>query len=129
MPGILYVSMERSVAIHLCACGCGNEVVTPLSPVDWQLRYDGEVISLNPSIGNWNFKCRSHYWIANNRIKWAASWSNKQVEDSRDFHRDRRATFESETKGIPKNEEKSQVVPVDSQWAFRRILKFFRIVD
>ena len=31
-PGILYVSEKYSVAGHLCACGCGNKVITPLGP-------------------------------------------------------------------------------------------------
>jgi len=129
MPGILYVSMERSVAIHLCACGCENEVVTPLSPVDWQLKYDGEVISLSPSIGNWNFKCRSHYWIIDNKIKWAGSWSNKQVEDSRDFHRIRRKAFEAEEEVTSFVQDEPFVIKKKSRWTLRKILSFLRIVD
>ena len=66
--GELYISMKYSVVIHLCACGCGEKVVTPLSPDDWQLKYDGETISLYPSIGNWDFQCQSHYWIRRNKI-------------------------------------------------------------
>lgn len=66
--GIIYISIDYCIAIHKCACGCGREVVTPLSPTDWQLMFDGETISLSPSIGNWNFPCRSHYWIKQNRI-------------------------------------------------------------
>jgi len=74
---VLYVSMEYATAIHLCACGCGNKVVTPLSPADWSLRYNGESLSLSPSIGNWNFPCRSHYWITDNRIRWQHSWADE----------------------------------------------------
>jgi hypothetical protein len=59
--GILYISIEHCVAIHKCACGCGKEVVTPISPNRWKLIFDGETVSLNPSIGNWSFKCQSHY--------------------------------------------------------------------
>ncbi len=51
--GILYVSMSFASAVHRCACGCGQEVVTPLSPTDWQLHFDGENVSLEPSVGNW----------------------------------------------------------------------------
>jgi len=67
--GILYISLPYATAIHKCICGCGNEVVTPLSPKDWQLTFDGKAVSLSPSIGNWNFACQSHYWIRNNRIE------------------------------------------------------------
>jgi hypothetical protein len=70
--GVLYVSMTYATAIHLCACGCREEVVTPISPNDWQLGYDGEEISLTPSIGNWRLPCRSHYWISGGRVDWAA---------------------------------------------------------
>src|SRR4030067_1540530 len=69
--GMIYVSMAFATVAHKCCCGCGNEVITPLSPTDWTLIYDGKSISLNPSIGNWNFACQSHYWIKRNRVKWA----------------------------------------------------------
>lgn len=78
--GILYVSMQYSVIIHLCACGCGEKVVTPLSSEDWQLYYDGETISLYPSIGNWDFSCRSHYWIRRNKIIYAKKWEEKEIK-------------------------------------------------
>jgi hypothetical protein len=80
--GVIYISMEYSTAIHKCACGCGNEVVTPFSPTDWELIFDGTV-SLYPSIGNWSFPCQSHYWITKNRIKWAPKWTKKQIEEGR----------------------------------------------
>ena len=57
----LYVSMEYATVTHKCCCGCGLEVVTPLSPTDWKLTFDGVSVSLDPSIGNWSFPCRSHY--------------------------------------------------------------------
>ena len=69
--GILYISVEYCTAIHKCVCGCGNEVVTPLSPTDWEIIFDGKTVSLDPSIGNWNFDCKSHYWIIKNRIRFA----------------------------------------------------------
>jgi hypothetical protein len=68
--GVVYVSIEYASVIHKCCCGCGEEVVTPLAPKEWKLTYDGESITLYPSIGNWKFKCRSHYLIINNRVVW-----------------------------------------------------------
>jgi len=35
--GILYISIPYGTAIHMCACGCGNKVVTPISPAEWHL--------------------------------------------------------------------------------------------
>lgn len=72
--GILYVSITYATVLHKCGCGCGNEVVTPLSPMDWQLTFNGETISLFPSIGNWSFPCRSHYWIRKNEVVWVKDW-------------------------------------------------------
>lgn len=77
MQGELYISMKYSVVIHLCACGCGEKVVTPLSPDDWHLKYDGETISLYPSIGNWDFHCQSHYWIRRNKVIIAERWDKQ----------------------------------------------------
>lgn len=81
--GILYVSIQYSTAVHKCCCGCGNEVVTPLSPTDWKLIFDGETVSLTPSIGNWSLECQSHYWIEHGTIRWAARWSRREIEDGR----------------------------------------------
>lgn len=65
---VLYISIDHCTAIHLCICGCKNEVVTPISPKGWELRFNGKSITLSPSIGNYNFNCRSHYYIKRNNI-------------------------------------------------------------
>jgi hypothetical protein len=81
--GKLYVSVEFATVAHLCCCGCRSEVVTPLSPTDWQLTFDGESVSLDPSIGNWRFACRSHYWIRRGRVQWARRWSEEEIRAGR----------------------------------------------
>lgn len=68
-PGCLYISMTYATASHLCACGCGRRVVTPLGPVDWELTFNGRV-TLSPSIGNGQYACGSHYLIRDNRVQW-----------------------------------------------------------
>lgn len=77
--GVLYISETHNIAVHKCASGCGEKVVTPLSPVEWRLRKDGDFVSLHPSIGNWNYACRSHYWIRRNRIVWAGALSESEI--------------------------------------------------
>jgi len=77
--GKLYISEMYQTAIHKCCCGCGEEVVTPLSPVDWQVRKGTHGVSLHPSIGNWNYKCQSHYIISNNKVIWANKFSQQQI--------------------------------------------------
>lgn len=81
--GTIYISIRFATASHLCLCGCGNKVVTPIRPTDWALIFDGKTISLHPSIGNWSFPCQSHYWIRNNRVKWAPKWSKEQIARGR----------------------------------------------
>ena len=78
--GILYISLTYCTAIHKCVCGCNNEVVTPFSPTDWKMTFDGETISLSPSIGNWNFDCKSHYWIRNSEIIFARKWTDEEIK-------------------------------------------------
>ncbi|TRZ70008.1 MAG: hypothetical protein D4S02_01155 [Rhodocyclaceae bacterium] len=82
-PGVVYVSLPYETAIHLCCCGCGKEVVTPLSKTEWKLAFDGKTISLYPSIGNWQFPCRSHYWIHRNKAVWVPEMSNQTIHAGR----------------------------------------------
>lgn len=82
-PGVLYVSIEFASMSHLCCCGCGCEVITPLSPRDWKFTYDGASVSVHPSIGNWSLPCRSHYIIQSGRINWAGDWTEAQIEAAR----------------------------------------------
>src|ERR1700733_3136448 len=91
--GILYISMVYGSVIHKCCCGCGEKVVTPLGPTDWKLTFDGEAISLYPSIGNWSLPCQSHYWIENNKVKWSGRMSRKDIESLRASERAERSRF------------------------------------
>lgn len=85
--GTIYISIRFATASHLCCCGCSNKVVTPISPTDWKLTFDGKSVSLEPSIGNWSFPCKSHYWIHNNRVNWARRWSKEEIERGRSHDR------------------------------------------
>lgn len=89
----LYISIEYCTAIHKCVCGCGNEVVTPLSPTDWELVFDGKTVSLSPSIGNWNFECKSHYFITKNKIRHARSWKNWEIKEGRKEDSEKKAKY------------------------------------
>jgi hypothetical protein len=78
--GTLYVSIEHATVTHLCACGCGSEVVTPLHPARWAIAYNGEAVSLWPSVGSHSLPCRSHYIVDTNRVVWCRVWSARQAE-------------------------------------------------
>jgi hypothetical protein len=97
-PGILYVSEKYAVAGHLCACGCGNKVVTPLGPAEWSFIESGGQPSLRPSIGNWQLPCRSHYIINQGRIDWAGAWTKGQVLSGRRAEEQRREAYYAQKK-------------------------------
>src|SRR4051812_35421322 len=75
--------MEHAALLHLCACGCGQQVVLELSPMHYTLTYAGDGITLDPSVGNWSFPCRSHYLLRDSRVVWAAQWSDARVAAAR----------------------------------------------
>ncbi|MDO8773712.1 MAG: DUF6527 family protein [Burkholderiaceae bacterium] len=82
-PGILYVSLEFETAHHLCACGCGQKVRTPLSAAEWQVEETPQGVTLRPSIGSWQLPCRSHYLIHKGQVVWAEQWSDSQIAAGR----------------------------------------------
>ena len=91
--GVLYIAIEYGTVIHKCCCGCGEEVATPLTPTDWRLIFNGETISIYPSIGNWDYKCKSHYFILKNRIIWANQWTKEKIQNGREFDRYQKRLF------------------------------------
>lgn len=98
--GKLYVSLEYNTANHLCACGCGSEVVTIIGPADSSITYNGRGVSISTSIGNSNFACKSHYWIEDNRILWESRMTPQLTAFSR--ARDKRAKArEYGERGVP----------------------------
>lgn len=81
--GVLYISKKYRTASHLCACGCGARVATPLKPAFWAVSKKRGLVSLSPSIGNWGLPCQSHYWIRDNKVIWAEPFSQRQIADVR----------------------------------------------
>jgi len=99
--GILYVAKDGDVAGHLCACGCGREVITPLSSTDWSLTVGRRGATLDPSIGNWAFPCRSHYLIWDGEVVWAGDMSAKAIADGRQRDKSRKQTFYRDLNDTP----------------------------
>lgn len=94
--GVLYISMPYATVLHRCLCGCGAEIVTPLSPTDWELAFNGETVSLNPSIGNWSYPCQSHYWIRRNRVHWARRMTAREIAKVRERDQREKRMFGAE---------------------------------
>ena len=73
--GKLYISEKYVVAIHLCACGCGQKTVCDLQPKwreGWIMANNDGSITLRPSIGNFagEHPYHAHYYITDNKIEW-----------------------------------------------------------
>ncbi len=92
-PGVLYVAEEFGAAVHLCACGCGLKVSTPLRPTKWSLEEEMDGPTLTPSVGNWQFPCRSHYWIRGGRIVWAEAWTDERIAAGRRAQEERQRAY------------------------------------
>lgn len=70
--GYIIITKKYGTAVHRCPCGCKNLVVTPIKKNGWKLTdHDDDTISLSPSISNPTIRCKSHYWIKQNKIVWA----------------------------------------------------------
>lgn len=119
--GVLYLAMDYATAVHKCACGCGREVVTPLSPTDWKMGYDGVSVSLSPSIGNWSFPCRSHYWIKHSTIRWAGDMSDEQIAAGRAHDRRAKGRYYDEPKTAPETAKADAPIGIA-----QRIIHWFR---
>lgn len=91
--GVLYVSLEYAVAGHICACGCGMKVITPLGPAEWTYLERNGRPTLRPSIGNWQMPCRSHYFITDGEIQWEGQWSDLQIVAGRRSEEQRRQAY------------------------------------
>jgi hypothetical protein len=124
-PGTLYVSTRYATVLHLCCCGCGSEVVTPLSPVQWRVSFDGETITLDPSVGSWALPCRSHYVIRNGQVIEALPWSEEEVQQGQVNQRRARRNYYGSGVGEARKPTAPIAVPQLS-WV-RRILNLFRL--
>lgn len=113
-PGVLYVSTEYRTTGHLCACGCGFEVVLPLSPPLWSFSFDGENVSLWPSVGSWALPCKSHYVIDRGCVQWRRTFTPEEI--ARNQRRDRAALlrFEEPTKSTTWTSTQPQAVRQDT---------------
>lgn len=122
-PATVYISGTYSTCAHLCLCGCGEKVVTPLAPTEWRLAFDGETISLDPSIGNWSFDCQSHYWIEDSHVRWAPVWSKERIKANRDRDRRRKQRYYGDLVDEPSDHERvTRRAPGEPGW-LRRALR------
>lgn len=81
--GVLYVSREFGTAAHLCACGCGAKIRTPLGPAEWSVEETKAGPTLRPSVGNWQQPCQSHYVVWRGEVRWEHQWTEKQIAAGR----------------------------------------------
>jgi len=91
--GVLYVSEEFGIAVHLCACGCGSKIRTPLGPTEWKFEEAEHGPTLYPSVGNWQQNCKSHYWIRDGQVLWGEAWTQEQIKAGRTAEAMRRKAY------------------------------------
>lgn len=76
--GILYLKHNEDdtyESFHLCPCGCGEPVYLQYGGKGWNitLSINGrelKSVTISPSVGCFDFPCKSHYFIRENKIIW-----------------------------------------------------------
>jgi hypothetical protein len=120
--GVVYVCIPYETVVHRCCCGCGNEVVTPLNPLQWSVTFNGETVSLSPSIGNWSFPCRSHYWIRAGEVRVARLFTNTEIAQLRT--EDRQALLD---RYGPPDKSPSVLLASEPTW-WQRVLRRMKLL-
>jgi Family of unknown function (DUF6527) len=123
--GILYISTRFKTASHLCCCGCGSKVVTPLNPAKWRLVDHGSAVSLSPSIGLGALPCRSHYWIRRSRIDWYPKMTDAQTQRAQ--HADEYASqvYTGERFPASPSPQDTSIPPATTGW-WQRLIGWLR---
>ena len=131
-PATLYVSVDFLTTSHLCACGCGAEVVLPLHPTKWRVSFDGATVTMKPSIGSSSLPCRSHYFITAGEVHWADPMTDEDYGAAR--ARDRRDDDhwyrpKATEAAAPRRAASPTVIetPAHDASALERLLRFFRL--
>ena len=58
----IYISDQYGISVHKCICGCKTITAMPLGENEWSYQIDtNNNISMQPSVGNYQFPCKSHY--------------------------------------------------------------------
>lgn len=96
--GVVYLAPQHHACLHLCACGCGEEVSTPLSATEFAYSIENKGVTLFPSIGNHDFPCRSHYFITNGAVRWSYKMDPEEIDYGRRLDRDLKASYYGSSK-------------------------------
>lgn len=118
-PGVLYLSQEFEFTAHLCSCGCGSKIRIPLGPTEWEFTDTKGGPTLFPSVGNWQQKCQSHYWITKGEIRWAPKWSSEEIAEGRRNEEKRRQAYYEELYRKPKSIAERFLVWIKSVLPFK----------
>ncbi len=65
-------------------------------------------MSLDPSIGNWSLACQSHYWIREDKVRWARRWGADEVAAGVEADRRAKAAYFREGERAPAVAEPSE---------------------
>lgn len=92
-PGVLYYAEEYGAAAHLCACGCGSKIRTPIDETEWSIKEEKDGPSLHPSVGNWQKPCRSHYLIRRGKVIWCSALTEEEIQEGRRLEHENRVAY------------------------------------
>jgi hypothetical protein len=123
--GILYISTRFKTASHLCCCGCGSKVITPLNPAKWRLVDQGSAVSLSPSIGLGALPCRSHYWIKRSRIDWYPNMTDALTHHAQQADEYASQVYTGERLPTPPSPQDTSTPPATTGW-WRRLIGWLR---
>jgi hypothetical protein len=70
-PGVFYYSEVYAIAGHLCPCGCGNKVITPIDADHWSYTQTDGKPTLYPCLENHHLPCNSTYWLIFGEVLWS----------------------------------------------------------
>ncbi len=123
--GMLYISKRFNTATHLCCCGCGFKVVTPLNVAKWHLIDHGPTVSLSPSVGLGALPCRSHYWIRQSKVDWYPDMTARETLRARrrDEYASRVVTGEIKPPPSPQPHPRPAQIMSESQPSFLAAIK------
>ena len=103
------------LTVYPVAASSADDAQTSQNRPHWSFELKGGLFY--PSIGNWQFPCKSHYWISGGEIRWAEEWTPEQIEAGREAEDQRRRRYYRER-------DRQQIGILKRFW--RWLISFFR---
>jgi len=90
-----------------------------LNPARWRLDRQGGRVSLHPSIGNWKFACRSHYWIRKNRVIPSSGMDDEKIAEVIKLDQEDREEYFAQLRPASPSSGSQASAPKPQRWLAR----------